>query len=115
MLGKLKSLAGNGLVQKAVDTMAPSLSEHLEKVKSLDPAIIHDDEQFTSKVINPAYLAVSASTSGVASLVPKFKEKFHAAFLHLRDEIIHVEDGKVSLAEGYQSKIGPALLEGLKK
>lgn len=115
MLGKLKQMAGNGAAQKAVDKIAPSLNEHIEKIKSLDPEKVHDDAFFTETIIAPAQLAVASASGGVTSMIPGFKDKFANALLNLRNEIVQVADGKVTLVDDYQSKIAPALLAGLKQ
>ena len=75
MLGKLKKVAGSGMLQKAVDKIAPSLNTHIEKIKELDPAKIHDDEFFKKTIIAPAHLAVTSASGGVIAFIPKFKEK----------------------------------------
>ncbi len=115
MLGKLKAMAGEGAMKKAVDAVSPALNEHLEVVRELDPAQVRDDETFRARVIQPALLAVTAASSGLTSLVPRFEERFARALFHLRNELVVVEDGSVRLADDFQGRLPGVLMEGLRQ
>lgn len=115
MLSKLKNMAGNAAVQKVVDKIAPGMNTHINQMKELSPGQLKDEEFFEGKIIKPAWLAVSASTSGLTKLYPPLAGKFSGMMKHLRDELFVIEGDKVALTEGFQSKLPTAILEGLKK
>ena len=58
--------------------------------------------------------AISAATSGIAKIIPGFEAKMTAILMRLRDDIIEITDGKVKLVDGYQGKLAPAIISGLK-
>lgn len=114
MLNKLKNLAGGNAVNSVVEKICPSLSEQLNKVTELKPEQVKDDATFTSMVVKPALTLISASSGGVTKLIPNFNDKVSKALFNVRDELIEVNDGKVSLVDGFQAKLPTALLDGLK-
>lgn len=124
MLGKLtgglqaaKDKAGEGMVEKVVDMLGPSLREHLDKLHLLDGAAVKDDDSYKSKFVNPTLVALAVSTSGVTRMIPNFDGRFTGAMLHLRDELICVCDssGAVTLAADSQHRLPAVLREGFKK
>lgn len=115
MLGKLKSAIGDGAVQKAVDTIAPSLQPHLDKLTELSPDLVQNDDSYTQKFIDPTWLAISASSGGVLNMVPKAKEKFQKAMIHLRNELLIFDGNSVKVADDASSRLPTVLLEGFKQ
>jgi len=115
MFGVLKDKIGNGAIDKAVEKFAPSLSEHLENIKTLKPVDVNDDEKFDSLVIGPMLMSISGSSGGVTNLIPKFDDRFKEAMFHVRNELILVEGDTVSIVEDAQSKLPTALVDGFKK
>ena len=115
MFGKLKDNLGSGAIDKAVNKFAPSLSVHMNKIKELKPTDVLDNVKFNSMVISPMLLSISASSGGVTKLIPKFDQRFQSAMLHVRDELILIEDDKIKLAENSQTRLPTVLVEGFKK
>ena len=87
----------------------------MDDIKSLKPTDILDDVKFSTMVISPMLLSFSASSGGATKLIPKFDERFRAAMLHVRNELVLVENDKVKLAENSQSLLPKTLIEGFKK
>lgn len=115
MFGKLKEASGGAAMQRAVDAISPKLMEQTEKLKELDPAIVSDDESFTEKFSKPALLGVAAATGGVSALIPRFDDRFNAAMLHMRDELLVLDGGRVEFVEGFKERLPDVMLAGLKK
>lgn len=116
MLGKLSKGKGDGALQKAIESIAPRLQEHLENaVAELSPAMIKDDDSYRQSVVSPALLVASGASGGVTSFIPGFKEKFGSAMMHLRDELLVCDDTSVALAENTRDRLPDVLTEGFKK
>ncbi|KAB7628459.1 hypothetical protein [Alkalilimnicola sp. S0819] len=115
MFGKLKEAAGGAAVQKVVDAISPQLMEHTDKLTALKPESVRCDDTYTETFVQPALLAVSAASSGVTKLIPRFEERFSAALLHLRDELLDLGGERVALVEGFQERLPEVMLSGLKK
>ena len=71
----------------------------------------------SSIVVTPALVMVSAAGGGVTSLIPNFDARFAVAMLHLRDELVVVDETKnsVELAADYQKRLPEVLVAGFKK
>lgn len=124
MLGKLtlglqaaKDKAGEGMVEKAVEMLGPSLREHLDRIHQLDGATVKDDQSYKSKFVTPTLMALAVSSSGVTKMIPNFDGRFTGAMLHLRDELVCVCDtsGAVTLATDCQQRLPSVLKAGFKK
>lgn len=115
MFGALKDKIGGGAIDSAIEKFAPALQEHMDKIKSLQPADVQDDEKFTTMIVKPMLMSISASSGGVTKLIPKFETRFTGAMMHVRDELIIVDGSTVKLAEGSMDKLPKVLLEGFKK
>src|SRR5690554_2017270 len=116
MLGKLSKGKGDGALQKAIEAIAPRLQEHLENaIAELSPAMIRDDDSYRQSVVSPALLVASGASSGLTSFIPGFKEKFGAAMMHLRDELLVCDNSRVALAEDSRDRLPDVLTEGFKK
>ena len=114
MLGKLKEMASAGAAEQAVSSFEPIVREHLAKVQALGAAIVRDDVSYAAKVVQPAYLAVLAATSGVTKLIPQFEARFGRVMLALRDELVLVEGDSVRLIEDFHTRLPSVLIESLK-
>lgn len=114
MFGKLKNLASGSAVQNIIDQVTPLMAEQLEKVKTLSPEKINDNEFFGKMISQPAWLLVSASLGGITKLYPPLEQKFSGMMLHLRDELVEVKEGSVTLVEGFHAKLPQVMMEGLK-
>jgi hypothetical protein len=114
MFGKLKEAVAGGAASKMVEKVSPQLAEQLKKVESLSPEMVQDDTQYQSTFVKPCITAISAATSGIAKIIPGFEAKMTAILMRLRDDIIEITDGKVKLVDGYQGKLAPAIISGLK-
>lgn len=115
MFGKLKESAGGAAVQKVVDALSPKLMEQTDRLKDMEPDVVRDDESFTEKFSKPALVAVAAMSSGVTSLVPRFEERFSAAMLHIRDELLVLDGERVELVEGFKERLPDVMLTGFKQ
>lgn len=115
MLGNLKNKIGDGAVQKAINKFAPEIQAQLQKITQMKPADIQSDEKFSSLVVSPALLAISASSSGATKLIPSFDTKFSNALFNVRNELVKVETDKVSLVEGFESQLPDVLMQGFKE
>lgn len=114
MLGKLKEMAGNSAVQKIVDQVTPLLNEQLEKIKTLSPEKINDNEFFDKAISKPAWLAIMASLGGLTKLYPPLEAKFPLMMRHLRDELVVVDGASIALVEGFQAKLPKVIMDGLR-
>ena len=124
MLGKLKKgiaaakdKAGDGAMATAVEKISPALAPHIKKLQDMDVAVIINDESFKEKFINPTLVAIAAATSGASKMIPKFDNRFTGAMLHIRDEILNMDEEKntITLVDKYQDKLPDVLKEGLSK
>jgi hypothetical protein len=115
MFGKLKEAAGGAAVRKAVDAITPTLTEQLEKVRELDPGLVRNDESYDQLFVQPALLAVGAGSGGLTSLVPSFNERFKAAMLRLRDELLVLDGERVELVEGFRERLPQVVLASLQQ
>jgi len=115
MLGKLKEKAGDKMIGKVVEQVAPSLQPHLEKLQQLDPQQVKDDGLYREKVIDPALTAVKVASSGVAGLIPGFDGRFANALIKVRDELLVVDQDKVALVEDFAGRLPNVLMEGFRQ
>ena len=117
MFNKLKSAAAETALRSALATYSGKINEKVAEITRLKPGDVQDDEKFRSYVVTPALLAVEASSSGATSLIPDFRNRFTAAMLHLRNELVVVDEaaGTVSLVPDYQSRVSSVLIEGFKQ
>lgn len=117
MFSKLKSAVSDGPIKSVIEKVAPQLLVKLEEVSKLGASDIKNDEKFKSIVVAPALLAVQAASSGATRLIPNFDDRFGAALLHLRNELIVVDESnnQVTLAANFQSRLADVLVEGFKK
>jgi hypothetical protein len=115
MFGKLKEATGGAAMQKAVDAISPKLIEQTDRIKQLEPDIVRDDEAFTQKFSEPALVAMAAISGGITALIPRFKERFSSAMLHLRDELLVLDGDSVEFVEGFKERLPAVFLAGLKK
>lgn len=116
-IGALKDKAEGPALQGAVAKLTPALAPHLEKLKALDPATVRDDALFKSRFITPTALALAAASGGVTSLIPGFNDRFARGMLHVRNELIVIDESSnnISLAADFTSRLPTVLLEGLKQ
>jgi len=105
MLGKLKEKAGDKMLGKVVEQVAPSLKPHLDRIQELDPQKVNDDTFYHEEVVSPALTAVKLASSGVAGMIPGFDDRFASAMRHLRDELLIVDAEKVALAEDFAARL----------
>lgn len=124
MLGKLtgglqaaKDKAGEGMMEKVVEMLGPSIKEHLNRIHQLDGAAVKDDQTYKSKFVTPTLMALAVSSSGVTKMIPNFDGRFTGAMLHLRDELICVcnTSGAVKVAADCHQRLPSVLKEGFKK
>ena len=115
MFGNLKDKLCDSAVDKAINKFAPSLKEHMDTIKTLKPTDIQDNIKFKTMIISPMLISVSASSGGVTKLIPKFDERFQSAMLHVRNELVLVENDKVKLVEDSETKLPNVLLDGFKQ
>jgi hypothetical protein len=117
MFNKLKSAISDGPVSAAVENFSSQVSEKLKEISSLSPSDVMDDARYKEYVITPALLAAQASSSGMTSLIPDFENRFAIAMLHLRDDLVVVDEtaGTVGLVPDYQTRVRDVLTEGFKK
>ncbi len=115
MFGKLKDMAGNAMVQRAVDQITPIMHEQMEKIKSFKTEQLYDNEFFDNMVAKPAWTAISASLGGLTKLYPPLEQKFSGIMRHVRDELVLANDGQITLVEDFQGKLPGVLMEGLSK
>jgi hypothetical protein len=113
MLGKLKALAGNAMVQNVIDKVTPIMQEQLEKIKSLSPDKMNDNDFFDSTISKPAWLAISASLGGLTNFYPALETKFPQLMRHLRDELVVVNDNTIALVDDFKAKLPQAVMNGL--
>lgn len=106
----VKGAMDSGAMTLAIDTITPHVQPHLDKVLEMNTDDVQNDDQFKSKIVSPALIAVSAASSSATALIPRFYERFNIAMLHIREELVICDDGKVSLADDSQSRL-PSVLE----
>ena len=114
MLGKLKEIASSGAIEKAIASFEPIVREHLWNAQALGAAIVRDDASYAAKVVDPAYLAVVAATSGATKLIPQFEQRFGRLMLALRDELVLFEGDSVRLVDDFRTQLPSVLLANLK-
>lgn len=114
MLGKLKEMAGAGALDKAVASIEPVVREHLAKAQALGATVVADDTSYAAKVVQPAYLAVVAATSGVTKLIPQFEARFGRVMRALRDEVLLVDGDSVRLVDDFQARLPSVLIDGFR-
>jgi len=114
-LDAVKGAADSGAMAQVTEAITPHIQPHLDKVTSMKAEDIQNDGQFQSIVVSPALVAISAASSGVTALIPRFDERFAIAMLHIRDELVICEEGKVSLAQDSQDRLPSVLEESFKK
>lgn len=115
MLGGLKDKMGAGAMQKAIDNFTPEIQSQLDKITSMSPDDIQNDDNFKSKIVSPALVAASAASSGATKLIPKFDIKFTNALLNVRNELVKFEGRTISLVEGYEKRLPEVLMQGFKE
>jgi hypothetical protein len=114
--GALK-IAGHGLSQSAVDALMPKVAPIFAMVCDLAPSVVADEAKYRSLIVEPAWIAASAMTGGLASAIPDLHQRFDFALIHARDELLVVDTTteRVTLVDGAMSRLPQVLLEGLKK
>jgi phage-related protein len=109
--------ASHKAYQSAVDAITPKIEPIFEQALQLAPGVIADDAKYRSHVIDPAWVAVAGLTSGLTSLIPHLRERFSAALVHARAELLVIDASanKVSWVDGARERLPQVLLEGFKK
>lgn len=116
MLGKLKAMAGDGALQKFIETYAPTIKEELTTLLAkASPETVSQDESFTQTVTQPLKISLAAAAGGVTGLIPGFDNKFDFTMLHLRNELMSTENDQVSLVEGFDQKLPDVLKSGFQQ
>lgn len=117
MFDKLKNAVGDSAIRSAIEKYSQRITERLPEITKLNPADVRDDARFHTSVIAPALAKVVTASNGATRLVANFDQRFSTAMLHLRNELVVVDEasGKVSLVPGYESRVSDVLLEGFRK
>lgn len=115
MFGKLKNIAVNNMIQGAIEKITPIMNEHIERIKSLNPEQIYDDQTYDTLISKPAWTAISAKLGGLTQLYPAMDDKFILVMRHVRDEIVTVDQGRVDFIDDYQTKLSSVFMDGLQK
>lgn len=115
-IGTLKDKAEGPILQGAVNKLAPQLSPYVEKLKTMEPAVVFDDEQFVRSFISPTAMTLMAASGGVTSLIPGFNDRFTRGMLHVRNELLAIdeENNSVLLQDDFTARLPGVLLEGIK-
>jgi hypothetical protein len=116
MFEKFKNAVADNAIRSAIEKYSGRIAEKLPEITALKPHDVRDDSRFTAAVIAPALAKVVAASNGATRLVPDFDGRFSRAMLHLRNQLVVVDDsaGKVSLAPGYEARVSDVLIEGFK-
>jgi len=114
MFAKLKSKMGDGVINQAVEKIEQAVKPHIDKILTLRPDDINNDDFYADQVINPAKLAIDVSTSGATQIIPKFEEKFKNAMFAIRDELIETTDTKITLVDDFENLYPQVLMNALK-
>lgn len=115
MFGKLKNFAAASMIQGMIKKIDPIIDQHFEKIKTLTPEQVYDNESFDRLIGRPAWDDISAHLGGFAQMYPAMDEKFLAVMRHVRDEIVTVNDGKVDLVENHMNKLSDIVMASLNK
>lgn len=117
MFKRFAETANSAAYQSLVNEITPKIKPVFEKACELAPDFIISDDKYRTHVAEPAWLAVTGITGGAVALIPNLHERFIAALLHARSELLVVDAtaNKVSLAEGARERLPQVLLEGLRK
>ncbi len=104
-----------GKIQTAIDEK----KAFFEEVKSMRPSDIQDDETYSRLVANPLWEGVKAQTGGLLTLackIPAVKKKvgdiqvkFCNGMIKVRDDLIVIENDKISFVDDFQKKIVPTI------
>jgi hypothetical protein len=109
----LADLAEKALLQKVASHVAPVLEEQLPKIRALSASKLQDDSFFASYVVQPAWLAVVAASSGLTKLYPPLEQRFGVLMQHLRNELVVFDGESVSLVDDLPKKLPAAIVAGL--
>ena len=115
MFDKFKNSIADNAIRSAIEKYSGRITERLPEIAELSPLDVRDDARFHTAVIAPALAKVVTASGGATRLVPEFDQRFSKAMLHLRDQLVRMDEaGKVSLVPGYEARVSEVLVEGFK-
>ena len=104
-----------GKIQSAIDEKKALF----EEIKAMKPSDIQDDEIYSKLITNPIWEGVKAQTGGLLTLACKipavqkkvnvFQTKFSGGMFKVRDDLIVIENEKVSFVDDFQQKLVPTI------
>lgn len=117
MFNKLKNAVGESALKSAIEKYSHRIAEKLPEIAALKAADVLDDARYRSIVVAPALAKVVAASNGATGLIPEFNERFARAMLHLRNELVTIDEvsQQVSLVPGYEARVSEVLLEGFRQ
>jgi hypothetical protein len=117
MFGGLKEKALNSAVSTLEEKFGPVIREKVDMFKELKPSDVNDDEKYQNFIVSPLWALVKMQSGGAISAAQKFIDvegKFNKGLFDVRDELISVEDEKVSIDPEFNDKIVPVLMASMK-
>jgi hypothetical protein len=114
MFGKLKDMAGSAALDKALANLEPLLTEQLGRVQSFGADTLRDDARFREHIAQPAYLAVTAASHGIAKLIPEFEARFSQLMFRVRDDLVVVEENTVRLVDDFKARLPQVVAKSFK-
>jgi len=75
--------------------------------------VLGDEARYAQQVIAPAWLAIQSQTGGLATLVPRLRERVTATLLLARERLFTLESGSVELVADYRERLPDVLREGM--
>ena len=117
MFENLKAKALAKAFQSLVEAVTPKITPIFEQARQLAPELVIDDASYCSRVVEPAWFAIVTMTGGATTLIPNLHERFVAALLHARTELLVIDASArtVALVDDAGERLPKVLLEGLQK
>ena len=119
MFDALREKASKGALAVIEKDLEARCAENIELFRALKPSDVQDDAKFKMLVVDPLWLCIKLQSGGTLATLQKVvsidvESRFRSGLFHVRDELIRVDDGKVSLDPNFQEKLAPTLMQALR-
>lgn len=117
MFGSLKDKAMEKAIEQLKKEIGPVVQEKIDLFQNLKPSDINDDGKYQAVIVSTLWQLAKAQSGGAIGIAQKFvdvEKKFRDGLFNVRNELVHVQDEKVSLDPEFSDKVVPVLIASMK-
>jgi hypothetical protein len=119
MFNALKDRVSKGSQALLEQELQQRLKEKLDVFRSLKPGDIQNDEMYSTIVVRPLWLYIKLQSGGALMAAQKvvevnIEERFSRGLFRVRNDLIRVENGTVSLVPDFNDRLVPTLMQAFR-